>query len=430
MIRDCPPGKGRTMTQINPASLLIAAHLALLAPAPSRAAVADDRAAPPAASGFGDWITSGKAGLEFRYRIEGVDQEQFADDALASTLRSRLNYRTATWQGWLAYLEADNVFVVGDDDSYSSTRNGVDGRPVVADPEYTEANQFYLQFRNDAFGALAGRQRIALDNQRFIGNVGWRQNEQTFDALTVQSAGDPTVGWHYSYLENVNRVFGPEDGSPPGDLRSNSHALNLRHETGRFGTIVAFGYLLDFENAAELSSQTCGLLWTGNRRLGGGTKLGWGASWAHQSDYGNNATHFDADYFYAEGVLTAGRTSLTLGFESLGGDETVPGRAFQTPLATLHAFQGWADKFLTTPGQGVMDVYAGLGHSLGPLALRLVWHDYAAEATGDDYGSEWNASAAWKFAERYEAMLKLADYRADGFATDTTKVWVQFSAVF
>jgi hypothetical protein len=248
--------------------------------------------------------------------------------------------------------------------------------------------------------------------------------------LTLQSAGNSAFGWHYSYLENVNRVFGPDGGSPPGDLRSDSHVLNLRYDAGTLGRIVGFGYLLDFENSASLSSQTWGLLWTGNHAFSDRTKLGWGASWATQGDYGENPNDVDADYWYAEGVLTTGPVNLTLGYESLGGDASQPNRAFQTPLATLHAFQGWADKFLTTPNPGVEDFYAAVGGNLGPVALKLVWHDFGAEATGNDYGSEWNASATWKFAKRYEAMLKVADYQSDGFATDTTKWWLQFAATF
>ncbi len=113
----------------------------------------------------------------------------------------------------------------------------------------------------------------------------------------------------------------------------------------------------------------------------------------------------------------------------LSGD-TAPNHAFQTPLATLHVFQGWADKFLTTPAAGVEDLYLGGSANFGALALNLVWHDFSAEATNADYGTEWDASAGYKFVQRYEVLVKLADYRTDGFATDTRKAWVQFAATF
>ncbi len=58
--------------------------------------------------------------------------------------------------------------------------------PVVADEEAYEINRF--QFTNTSLPGTTltlGRQRILLDDQRFIGNSGWRQNEQTFDAFRM-----------------------------------------------------------------------------------------------------------------------------------------------------------------------------------------------------------------------------------------------------
>src|SRR5690606_11968653 len=117
--------------------------------------------------------------------------------------------------------------------------------------------------------------------------------------------------------------------------------------------------------------------------------LNWIASYATQSDYADNPNRFSANYYLLEGGATFGRFGLRAGYEVLGGDSR-PNRAFQTPLATLHAFNGWADKFLTTPAGGIEDLYVGGSASVGPVALQLVWHDYQAEAIDMDYGSEWN----------------------------------------
>ena len=391
-------------------------------------------AAEPATAATPDFysvLTTGKAHLEFRYRLESVDQDPFSRDATASTLRSRLNYQTGELRGFSALVEADNVTVIGDDDAYNSTVNGVTTRPVIADPGYTEVNQAYLQYKSGSFAGLLGRQRITLDNQRFIGNVGWRQNEQTYDAVTLKSAALPKTQLQYSFIENVNRITGPGEGAQPANYHGAVHVLNGRGDLGQFGALAGFAYLLDFENAATLSSSTVGLHWTGIYKVSGDTKLNWIASYATQGDYADNPNRFSANYFLFEGGATFGRFGLRAGYEVLGGDSR-PNRAFQTPLATLHAFNGWADKFLTTPAGGIEDLYLGGSASVGPVALQLVWHDYQAEAVDLDYGSEWNASAAMKFGAKksYEAMLKFADYRADRFATDTTKVWVQVSAAF
>jgi hypothetical protein len=388
-------------------------------------------ASPAAPATFVDAMTGGKAHLEFRYRLETVDQDPFADDAVASTLRSRLNYQTGQWHGLSAFLEADNVTVLGDDDTYNSTTNGATDRPVVADPEYTEVNQAYLQLKADTFTGLAGRQRITLDNQRFVGNVGWRQNEQTYDALTLKSSALAKTQLHYSYIANVNRVTGPDEGSQPANYHGATHALNGKVELGAFGAVSGFAYLLDLENAATLSSSTYGVHWVGTWKVSDATKLNWLASYASQSDYADNPNDYSVDYYLLEGGVTYGKFGLRAGYEVLGGDDQ-PNHAFQTPLATLHAFQGWADKFLTTPRGGVEDLYLGGSATVGPVSLQLVWHDFQAEAFSQDYGSEWDASATHKFGARknYEAMLKFADYQADEFATDTTKLWLQFAAAF
>jgi hypothetical protein len=384
-----------------------------------------------APASFTDALTGGEAHLEFRYRLEAVEQEPFADDALASTLRSRLNYRTREWHGWSLLAEADNNTVLGDDEAYNSTTNGITDRPVVADPEYTEVNQAYVQFKTGALTGVGGRQRITLDDQRFVGNVGWRQNEQTYDALTLKGSPRQDVQLHYSWIANVNRVFGPDEGTQAANFHGALHALNGKADFGKAGALTAFGYLFDIENAPALSSQTFGLQWAGTYSPSATTKLNWIAGYASQRDGGDNPNDYSADYYRLEGGMTRGAIGFKAGYEVLGGDDT-PNHAFQTPLATLHAFQGWADKFLSTPAGGVADLYVGASGNLGPVALQVVWHDFEAEAFSQDYGNEWNASATYKFGAKknYEALLKFADYQSDGFATDTTKFWVQFAAAF
>ncbi|MGI9247167.1 MAG: hypothetical protein ACR2I8_10795, partial [Steroidobacteraceae bacterium] len=151
--------------------------------------------------------------------------------------------------------------------------------------------------------------------------------------------------------------------------------------------------------------------------------------YATQSDYADNPTHYRADYYLLEAGAEHGRFGVKAGYEVLAGAGQ-PNSAFQTPLATLHAFEGWADKFLVTPAGGVEDLYIGGSLTLGKLRLDLIHHDFGAEASGAGYGREWDASLAWKARGNCELLLKLADYGADGFATDTSKLWAQVSATF
>jgi hypothetical protein len=448
-----PRPPGATMTQVKPIVPLAMTVAALLGapvaqaadpvPAPASASAT----APTAPATWDGALMGGKVSLDLRYRFEEVDQDGFDRDAYASTLRTRLGYQTGEWNGLSATLQAANVLVVGQYTLYNSTTNGVTNRPVVADPKYTEINQAYLQYKYGSFAAIGGRQVINLDNQRFVGNVGWRQNDQTFDAVTLKSGIVPRTQLFYSYLGNVNRVTGPDNGALPADLSGDTSLLNAKVDLGAVGSLVLFDYLLKFDDAdnfpaavsENLSSNSYGVLYAGNHAFSETTKLNWSGSWARQSDSGDSTLNYDADYYLLEGGVTVGSYGLKIGYEVLGGNDQPGTTGFQTPLATLHAFQGWADKFTTTPQAGVEDFYVGGSAGFGDLALQLVWHDFQAESRiapnltyGSSYGSEWDASAGYKFGakKRYEALAKFASYQADEFATDTTKFWLQFTATF
>ena len=139
----------------------------------------------PAADRPSDLFESGKPILDLRYRFEQVDQDNALRDAKANTLRARVGYQTGAWSGFSGLLEFDAVSHL-DGDHFNDTRNGQTGYSAVPDPKGSEVNQALIRYDAEQGSVVAGRQRINLDNQRFIGGVGWRQNEQTFDAASVQ----------------------------------------------------------------------------------------------------------------------------------------------------------------------------------------------------------------------------------------------------
>ena len=166
--------------------------------------------------GLQSMVTEGSASLDFRYRYENVDQDGFDDDAEASTLRSRLTLETGNFSGFSALLEFDDVTAIGPDD-YNSTSNGKIEFPIIADPEGTDFNQGWIRYAaGDGKGTL-GRQRILHGSQRFIGGVAWRQNEQTFDALRGEFRLLDAFDLDLSYVNQVNRLFGPDDGAQPAE---------------------------------------------------------------------------------------------------------------------------------------------------------------------------------------------------------------------
>lgn len=391
-------------------------------------------ALPAAGEGAGDFIREGKAGLELRYRFENVEQDDKPETADASTLRIRLDLTSGEVRGFSGFLELDHVEAIGNV-HYDDTRNGRIEYPVVADPEGTDLNQAWLQYRGAKETVLRlGRQKIAIGNERFVGPVGWRQNEQSFDAIRLDTHAVPGAAITYAWVDRVQRIFGPDEGVPPAELASNSHLLDARITSLPVGALALYGYHLDFRNAPQLSADTVGARYDGEHALGSALKFGWALEYAVQQDAGDNAADVDANYQLVELKALFEVAGITLGREVLSGErgtfDAATNPAFQTPLATLHPFQGWADKFTTTPPAGIVDAYLGASLKLAGWKGQAVWHEFSAEASGAEYGSELDLVVSRRFAERYEFLAKYADYSADDLFTDTRRFWVQVSAAF
>lgn len=378
-----------------------------------------------AADSLTEALTGGKVSADFRARYEGVDQDNALKNANAMTARLRLGYQTGEYKAFSAFVEAEHLTALGGE-KYNSTTNGKAAYSVVADPEFTELNQAYLSYSGLADTVLKyGRQRLVLDNHRFIGNVGWRQNEQTYDAFTVvnRSLAQTTVTAGYIY--NVNRVF--SDESPVGNFRMNSPIFNVKYDGWRAGTLVGYGYLLDFDNLPANSTRTFGLRFAGGTPLGGDLKALYTLEYASQSDYRGNPADFDLDYYLAEGGIDTGRFTAKLGYELLSGNGS---KAFQTPLATLHAMNGWADQFLVTPADGLQDAYISASTDVAGVKLSGIYHDFRADKGNARYGTEWDLVATKAIGEHYSIGAKFAAYRAKDFSVDTDKLWLWTEARF
>lgn len=383
-----------------------------------------------AATSIAEAVSQGQAKLNLRYRYETVDEANKAREAAASTLRTRLNFTTAAYQGFTGQIEVDDVSAIGGE-TYNSTVNGRTIYPIVADPTATEVNQAWLAYKFGQSGIKYGRQRIDLDNQRFVGGVAWRQNEQTFDGVTLTNQSIDKLNLFYGYITNVNRVFGPKDGANLADLPGEVHLINVGYEGLPIGKLSGYGYLLDFDDAASyaLSSATYGVRLATVKPLTD-YKLLYALEYASQSDHGSNPSQFDRKYRLIEGGMELPLATVKIGHEVLGSDN---GTGFSTPLATLHAFQGYADRFLTTPANGVEDLYLSISGKIEQVNLTYIYHDYSSNKGSLDYGKENDLVISRKFGKNYSLMLKYANYSADTVNAslfDTEKLWLMASADF
>lgn len=370
--------------------------------------------------------------IDARLRYEGVDQTGIANHADAVTARVRAGFEAKS--GDFALLaEAESTLAIGE--NYNSGVNGKTTFPIVADPQNIELNRLQLQYRGLPKTVVTiGRQRINLDDQRFIGSVGWRDNEQTFDAARIEWSGikdlkaDVTYGWSNRTIWGINggNRFGPARLQSVG---GDNIFANLSLTT-KVGTLTGFAYLIDQDEPLTLanSSATYGGRFAGAYAFPSKVKLSYALSYARQSDYRRNPNRYSADYAAGDIGLAIKSIALGTGFEILGASNGTALTSFQTPLATGHRFNGWADKFLVTPPNGLRSIYGSAGYGwkkvgkIDAITLAAFYRRYNSDRAGQYYGDEIDLSAVAK-VKRYTFTLKYADYRASGFATDTKKIW-------
>lgn len=405
---------------MKPPSLLLAA----LASASAAFAQSDVAPKPAAPTSFLQSLETGKVSFNARLRHEHVDQDGLPEKADALTLRSRLGYTTAAYQGFQFMVEAENVTALVDDYADGAVANP--GYPVVADPEVTEVNQVWAAYTTGKTKGTLGRQRLVLDNARFVGDVAWRQDLQTFDAFVLQDATVDRLAFTYAYLWRINRVFGDAL-----DWDSDSHIVHASYAGFPLGTLTGYAYLLDFDQPAGArgsSTATYGLSFHGTAAISDALKLSYRLEYATQSDHGASPLNYRADYYTLEVGAVLKPLTFAVGYEVLGSDN---GQGFRTPLATLHAFNGWADVFLATPAAGLRDTYAKVTAALpGKFQFLGFYHRFEADRGGARFGDEIDLQVVRRLNKAFSVTAKLAFFDGKPGFADRDKYMLQVDYAF
>lgn len=371
-------------------------------------------------------LTSGKTSANINLRYENVSQDNALKDADTLTIRTRLTYATGSFKGFSSLVEFEDSRNVLGMDEYNNTLGKNTDYSVIADPESTELDQFLLQYKNTQLTVKAGRQVITKGNHRFVGHVGWRQDRQTFDGVTLAYQPIKDLTLEYGYLNQRNRIF-----AQGKDIDSKDHLLNASYKTS-IGTIAAYSYLLEVDNGVENGLDTYGVSLNGSSDVGKQT-ISYKLEYATQ-DSDSATDSYSVDYLAAELGTSFSGIAIKAGYELLGSDDGLFG--FSTPLATLHKFNGWTDQFLATPNEGLVDMYASIGGKLAGGKWSVVYHKFDADKASDsvdDLGSEIDAVYTKSFTKNYSAGIKIASYSAGDTTAgkvDTDKVWVWATVKF
>lgn len=385
-------------------------------------------------SSLADAVTGGTPDLNVRLRYETVNQHNFPEDASALTARARLGFTTKKWNGLFTEVEFEGVTDIGDD-QFNSTKNGRTQYPVVPDPSGSEFNQLYIGYAGLPDTVIKyGRQRIVYDNARFVGDVGFRQNQQTYDGITLTGTWLPGLTFNYAYLTNVDSFKAVNV-----DLHG-TQLFNVSYGAARWLKLTGYAYLINFAsdpalppvvgatlNNSNRDTATYGARATGRMPIHPVT-LDYTFEYAHQNSYAGSPSSIDANYYAAELGARYWRVFGKIGYEVLGGDGHY---AFQTPLATLHAFQGWADQFLTTPADGIEDFYASVGGKVEKVKLSAIWHRFDPnDRSAAHYGSEIDLLATRPLGKILKITAAYAYYSADHFPVaagrpfSSSKAWL------
>ncbi len=452
-----------------------------------------------------DSIKTGKPMTSFRLRYERVEQDGLQPttltgnggtanpganddlkDAHGVTLRSLVGWQTAPFKNFSFAAQLINVSKLDDDfndstnDMWSGGVHGINSvsneigkasYAKIVDPDYTGINQLYVDWTGIRNTKLrVGRQQVNLDNVRFVGDIGFRQVMQVFDGASLLNKSIPDTEVFLAHFGQLRQITTKLRADGALDI------ANLKYRISPTESLVGYAYLSSFDDLgfgkswfgngsgaaaiaagkngatntlADQSNKTFGLRLDGVHVVNPDWKVLYTAEYAKQDDYRGGDSRIDAHYYKIGGGAAYGNFSLRADRELLSSNG---GKyAFQTPFGTNHLFQGWVDKFLTTPLEGIVDTFVTATYKYGDFSFfadyRVLESDKdfytvggGATANGDRYGKEWNAAATYnynanimakveygKFTEddRYALLASTGDTVAGnrGRIRDTEKLW-------
>lgn len=373
--------------------------------------------------------------LGTRARLAQIDADaetNVATNARAASLLLRLR-ATSEWSPQLSTLFELDYVTLGWKDEFSNGEH-FNGHPVIPDVAGADLNQALIHYSpSNTIQLTLGREAINLGNQRFVGTNGFWQNEQTLDTAGVNYEFGTASNLLYRYVDNANRINGQNAGTklsladsnfatnngirPPqflGDHDHNTHLVFAQFKEWDASQIQAYYFDMDIKDANALSNQTLGLRYEYNGRWNTLRTLAH-TEFATQkrTNIHNQATPQFYDLGGGIGFSSSrlGSHEITLNFQRLSENK---GISFVTPLASLHDQNGWADKFLLTPSTGLRDYSLQYIWRQSPIKIDARYHLFNTDDDNTRIGEELDIDLSYKFNTRSIALLRFANFTANG----------------
>ena len=398
---------------------------------------------------FMDSIKDGKNLTSFRLRYELVEQDGLAvapkandalKDAHGLSLRSLVGWQTAPYNNFSFAGQLIGVSKLME--NYNDRKNNATdtehaGYAVIVEPEHYDVNQLYVEWtgiKNTRF--RLGRQQVNLDNVRFIGDIAFRQLMQVFDGVSVLNKSIPDTEVYLAHYGKVSQINAAERTA---DL----DIANVRYRISPTEFLVGYGYFSNMDNlgfgnawfgpnalnnngkpnlTADQSNKILGLRLDGVHPFNPNLRALYTAEYAKQTDYSGGDKRIDAHYYKIGGGVGIDAFNVRIDQELLSSNDSK--YAFQTPFGTNHLFQGWVDKFLVTPRQGIQDTFITATYKFADILFFADYHVFKSDENfntvgsgtarnGDKYGTEWNVAATYNWNKNIMTKFEYGQYNED-----------------
>ncbi len=390
-----------------------------------------------AAETITDAFKNGKANIDMRYRYGFLKSDAATRKSYPSTLRTSLNFETDDYLGLSGRIKFVNVSVIGGE-RYNNSLNGQITRPLEPDPKDTVVEEVYAKLTTlPMIDLYYGRKELKHGNERFVSNLNWYQNHQTFDGVFLESFMYDSE-FQFVYSRNINTIY--TNKSTLGDRDGTFILTFMRNKTNPYMNFDFYSYLMKFSNPSFniYSNKTIGANLSGHKMFDSGVDINYHAEYAYQEDFKNNPTSYNESYYRAKIGFNYINLEFAVDYEEFESDGV---KAFQAPLGDGHSYNGWADVFLTNIPQtgGLKDLAFKFGYTIdhhelpdfiNNTKLLVDRHSFKASKGSQAYGTEFDIAIVKPINDNMKFVTAYSQYEAKRFGSDQRKLWVLLTAKF
>jgi len=377
---------------------------------------------------FADAVRNGRFEAQLRPRYNRIDEERKPALTDAFTARAVAGWKSAPFHGLRMAVELIYSDRIGAK-RFNDNPRQASPYPLLPDPRHAGVNQAWIDWSGELANIRIGRQKLRLDNERFVSDNDFRQVPQVFTGVALRGRAGEVMEWRAGHFTRVRGSLGVES-----DLKLSFLQAGWNPAPGQ----ALLGYLLWHDQPqnstqtglANSSHQVAGLRWHGELASGAETRGRWlyHLEAARQRAHAGGDGAIRADYLRIgagwSGQLAGGEWTFRLDHEVKGSNGGRYG--LQTPLTDLYAYNGWALQFVTTPRDGLRDSWVTVRKPLGTVEVFGEYHRFRADNGGASLGRELDVGLTWRLPQLLGDDARLiaqsARYRHPG--SDVTKLWV------